>query len=395
MDLILKHGKEKKIKNNYLWIFEDEVENINLIKSNPHESDSFIFNITSSGGEFLGKAFFNPKSHIVARILTKNNEKIDKVFFKNRIKEAIERRKNLKIKSNAARLIHAEADFIPGLVVDKFGDFLVFQSRTLGIENFKHDIITSLTEIVKVSGVYERSDMESRKEEGLKIVSGEVYGRVPRYTEIEENKLKFVVDIHYGHKTGFYLDQRENRKVLKEMVNKNERVLDLFCYSGAFSIYCASKGANVIGIDYDKTAIDLAKENAKINFLSNKTKFIIGDAFEMIENIANGGEKFDVVIIDPPALTKTKKGAETVKWAFHKLMVSALKILNRNGRIVVSACAYHISLDLLLEVIRFSANDTGKKLRIVNITFQPDDHPWILQMPETLYLKTVYLEVLD
>ncbi len=390
MDLQLKKGKEKKIKNFYLWVFKDEVENFEKIKNEPAQ----IVNLKSSTGEFLGKAFFNPKSHIVARVLTRNDEKIDTKFFRKKIADAINRRKKLKIKSNAIRLIHAEADEIPGLIVDKFNNYLVLQSRIAGIENFKHEITSILSELVKVAGIYERSDMESRREEGLEINSGELYGHVPRYVEIEENGLKFLVDLHYGQKTGFYLDQRDNRKKVKDLVQKGNRVLDLFCYSGAFSIYCASAGASVIGVDSDRSATDLARENAKINNLKDKTTFLTADAFETVESMANSGEKFDIIIIDPPAMTKTKKGAEGVKWAFHKLILNSLKMLQPGGKLVVSSCAYHISLDILQEAIRFASSDTGRKLRVIDVTFQPDDHPWILQIPETLYLKTIYLEVL-
>lgn len=390
MEIVLKKGKEKKIKNFYLWIFKDEVENFEKVRKEPIQ----IVDVKSSTGEFLGKAFFNPKSHIVARILTRENEKINADFFKTRIKNAIERRKKLKIKSDAIRLIHAEADEIPGLIVDKFANYLAIQTRTAGIENFKHEIVKILTDIVKISGIYERNDMESRKEEGLEISSGELYGHVPRYVQIEENGLKFIVDLHYGQKTGFYLDQRDNRKKVKELIHKGDRVLDLFCYSGAFSIYCASAGANVIGVDSDRSATDLARENAKLNQVNDKVTFLTADAFETVEQMANSGEKFDLIIIDPPAMTKTKKGAEGVKWAFHKLILNSLKMLEPGGKLVVSSCAYHISLDILQEAIRFASNDLGKRLRVIDVTFQPEDHPWILQMPETLYLKTIYLEVL-
>ncbi len=390
MEITLKKGKEKKIKNFYLWIFRDEIENFEKLKKEPVQ----IVDVKSSDDEFLGKAFFNPKSHIVARILTRDNEKIDTNFFRKRIKEAIEKRKKLKIKSNAFRLIHAEADEIPGLIVDKFDNYLVLQIRIAGIESFKHEITTILTDLLKISGIYERSDMESRKEEGLETSSGELYGHVPRYVEIEENGLKFLVDLHYGQKTGFYLDQRDNRKKIKEMINKGDKVLDLFCYSGAFSIYCASAGASVIGVDSDRSATDLARENAKINKLSDRITFLTGDAFETVESLANSGEKFDLIIIDPPAMTKTKRGAESVKWAFHKLILNSLKMLEPGGKLMVSSCAYHVSLNMLKEAIRFASNDIGKKLRVIDVTFQPEDHPWILQMPETLYLKTIYLEVL-
>jgi len=390
MEIVLKKGKEKKIKNFYLWIFKDEVENFEKVRKEPIQ----IVDVKSSTGEFLGKAFFNPKSHIVARILTRENEKINADFFKTRIKNAIERRKKLKIKSDAIRLIHAEADEIPGLIVDKFANYLAIQTRIAGIENFKHEIVKILTDTAKISGIYERNDMESRKEEGLEISSGELYGHVPRYVQIEENGLKFIVDLHYGQKTGFYLDQRDNRKKVKELIHKGDRVLDLFCYSGAFSIYCASAGANVIGVDSDRSATDLARENAKLNQVNDKVTFLTADAFETVEQMANSAEKFDLIIIDPPAMTKTKKGAEGVKWAFHKLILNSLKMLEPGGKLVVSSCAYHISLDILQEAIRFASNDLGKRLRVIDVTFQPEDHPWILQMPETLYLKTIYLEVL-
>jgi 23S rRNA (cytosine1962-C5)-methyltransferase len=390
-ELILKEGKEKKIKNNYLWIFRDEVGNWDDVRDN----SQCIVNVKSWGGEFLGRAFFNPRSHIAARILTRGNERIDRNFFRDRILEAVNRRKRLKIRSNAMRLVHAEGDNLPGLIVDRFGDYLVIQSRIPGVESFKHEIMLALTDLIQVAGIYERSDMEMRGEEGLAPVRGEICGSVPRYVEIVENGFRFIVDIHYGQKTGFYLDQRDNRGIVRNMVRRGDRVLDLFCYTGGFSIYSAGGGAYVIGIDSDNSATDIARENAKLNKLNERTRFFTSDAFDAVKSMSDEGEKFDLIIIDPPAMAKTKKGAESARWGIYKLALASLRMLEAGGRLVISSCAYHISLDMLQEMIRFAANDVGKRLRVINITFQPEDHPWILQMPETLYLKTIYLEVLN
>jgi 23S rRNA (cytosine1962-C5)-methyltransferase len=278
---------------------------------------------------------------------------------------------------------------------------LVIQIRSLGMEVFRKEIIEILVELVQPRGIYDRSDMESRQEEGLEMTSGVIYGEVPAVTEISEHELKFKVDIAKGHKTGFYLDQRDNRQYVQSLIKPNQKSLDLYSYTGGFAIALAKAGSPVTAVDSDPEAIAMAQENARLNGVESKCHFISQDVFQFLdEQIAfqdshpDKIQKFDLVVIDPPAIAKRREGLDKLKWAYWKLLLHSLKLLNPNGYIVLSSCAYHMPVELMLEAARYASADLGLRLRIANITYQPPDHPWISQVPETLYLKTIYLQLI-
>ncbi len=395
----LKEGKDKKIRNNYLWVFRDDVST--QFKDRESIEDGSIVEVVDSENKFLAIGSYNSQSHILARILSKQNVTVDKSFFFHRIKKALQFRKTLAIPSDGIRLIHAEADLLPGLFVDQFGDHLVLQIRSLGMEKFRKDITEILIELVKPLGIYDRSDMESRQDEGLEPTSGVVYGEVPALKEIFENNMKFKIDIHKGHKTGFYLDQRDNRQRVQTLIRPNQKSLDLFSYTGGFAVALAKSGSQVTAVDSDPQAIALAKENAILNGIDSKCQFIAQDVFqfldqqiESLQSHPDKIQKYDLVVIDPPAIAKRKEGLDKLKWAYWKLLLHSLKILNPNGTIVLSCCAYHMSVELMLEAVRYASADLGLRIRIAHIAYQPPDHPWISQIPETLYLKTIYLQVM-
>ena len=396
MDTIkLKPGKDKKIRNNYLWIFRDDIAT--LFKDRQDIPDGSVVAVNSSDNHFLGIGFYNSKSHIVCRMLSKQNVRVDRDFFYHRLKKVVQFRESLRIPSDALRLVHSEADLMPGLIVDQYNKQLVMQFRTLGMDLFKKEITDILIDLTKPAGIVERSDMESRAEEGLEALSGVIYGRCDEPVQISENGVLYKADLVNGHKTGFYLDQRDNRLLVKSLAQSRGRCLDLFCYTGGFSVALACAGAQVTGIDQDEQAIQSGEVNAAINGVQDRCRFITGDVYDFLENTGKNPQSgtsgsYDMIIIDPPAIVKRKEGIDKLKWAFWKLMNDALPLLNRGGYMVVSSCAYHMSVDLLLEAARFASADNQCRLRVHTITYQPPDHPWLLQIPETLYLKTVILQ---
>lgn len=393
----LKEKKDKKIRNNYLWVFRDDVST--QFKDRETIEDGSIVEVYDADNKFLAVGTYNSKSHILVRILSKQNVTIDKLFFHHRIKKAIRFREEQKINSNARRLIHAEADLLPGLMVDQFGDYLVMQIRSLGMESFKPAIVDILAELLKPKGIYERSDMESRAEEGLEMRAGAVYGEVPPVVEITENDLKFNVDMIHGHKTGFYLDQRDNRALVRGIVQPNQKALDLFSYTGGFAVAMAKTGASVTALDLDPEVLATAERNARLNGVEKKCTFQTRDVFEFLDEQTefqkthpDKVQKYDTIVIDPPAIAKRKEGIEKLKWAYWKLLLNSLKLLNSGGTVVLSSCAYHMSTDLMREAGRYASADLGLRLRVAHTTYQPPDHPFILQIPESLYLKTIFFQ---
>lgn len=398
--LKLKPGKEKKIRNQYLWIFRDD------FATHPADQhaieDGSLVEVIDSEGHFLAVGYYNGKSHIPVRVLSRQNVKIDQAFYHRRLERAIEFRNGLHIHSNSRRLVHAEADLMPGLMVDDLDGHLVVQFRTLGMETHRADILQSLEKLLSPKSIFDRSDMESRLEEGLEQVSGILSGEVPPRVVVTEEDLKFNADILTGHKTGFYLDQRDNRKLIRSLVKPNQRGLDLFSYSGGFAMAMALSGVTVRAVDEDPGAISLMNENAALNGVEKKIEGLCGDVFDFLETESaevktrpQQVRKYDAIIIDPPALAKRKDGMDKLKWAYWKLLVQSLSLLNSGGYIVLSSCAYHMSLDLMHEAARFASADLGLRLRVVMTTFQPPDHPHILQIPETLYLKTIFFQRLN
>lgn len=395
----LKSGKEKKIRNAYPWIFRDDIAT--QFKDRGDIPNGAIVEIADAEDKFLAVGYYNALSHIVVRVLDRKNRTIDKHFFKQRIQRAFDFRTQLALSSDARRLIHAEGDRLPGLMVDQFGEYLVVQFRSLGMEKFRTEILETLVEVVKPKGIYDRSDMESREEEGLEPFSGVVYGAIPEEIVISENDLLFHVDIHHGHKTGFYLDQRENRAYVRTLVKPNQTGLDLFSYTGGFAVALAQSGVRMTAVDQDAVALEGGRANARRNNVEKRLQFIHADVFKYMEeqvalktSAPDKVKKYDVIIIDPPAIAKRKEGIEKLKWAYWKLLHQAIQLLNPGGHIVLSSCAYHMPVDLMLEAARFASADNGVSMRVVNITYQPPDHPWMLQIPETLYLKTVYFQLM-
>ncbi|MCS3920168.1 class I SAM-dependent rRNA methyltransferase [Fervidibacter sacchari] len=381
----LKAGKSKKVQKFYPLVYRDEVAEVS-----PSVEDGDLATLLDERGKFLAWGTFSAKSHVAFRVLTLQDEPVDRDFFANRLQKAFEQRKHLREITNAVRLVHAEADFLPGLIVDRYDEFAVIQVRTKGMERLRDLWFEPLLELLKPRGVYERSDMEGRKEEGLTPFKGLLYGTIPERIEIVEHGLRFLVDVERGLKTGFYLDQRDNRKLVSELVQPGEQFLDLFAYTGAFSVYAATKGAECTAIEQHKHLVELGLEQAKLNGV--KVNFRCGNVFEELPKLASEGRKFDFIVIDPPAIAKSEKQIASLRKAIHRVVSDSLRVLKPGGRMLVCTCVYHMDWSDLIETVRFAASDLNVPLRILAQTTQATDHPIRLHIPESQYLRCLLLQ---
>lgn len=384
----------KKLQNQYPWLYADEIAEI---RGDAHAGE--LVEIRDARGDFIARAFFSPTSHIAARIITYDaSEKINRAFFERRFEQALARRVHAIVNTNALRLVHGEADQLPGLVVDRFADTLVVQFRNAGVENFRKEILQALKKIFPAQGAYERSDTQARREEGLELRVGVLYGDVPNEISIFEDDVEFFVNPQAGQKTGFYLDQRDNRRLLRTMVMGSDaaqpsRVLDVFSYTGAFSLHAAKAGAHALAVDKDQVALQQLEANARRNNLSERVGARWGDAEKVLAQLVQERRSFSHIVLDPPTLAKHKNEVPPAKQLFTRLTTDALRLLEPNGILFLSTCAYHISVNDLIEVSRIAAGDVSRRASVITVTYQPTDHPWILQIPETLYLKTLVLRV--
>lgn len=384
----------KKLQNQYPWLYADEIAEI---RGDAHAGE--LVEIRDARGDFIARAFFSPTSHIAARIITYDaSEKINRAFFERRFEQALARRVHAIVNTNALRLVHGEADQLPGLVVDRFADTLVVQFRNAGVENFRKEILQALKKIFPAQGAYERSDTQARREEGLESRVGVLYGDVPNEISIFEDDVEFWVNPQAGQKTGFYLDQRDNRRLLRTMVMGSDaaqpsRVLDVFSYTGAFSLHAAKAGAHALAVDKDQVALQQLEANARRNNLSERVGARWGDAEKVLAQLVQERRSFSHIVLDPPTLAKHKNEVPPAKQLFTRLTTDALRLLEPNGVLFLSTCAYHISVNDLIEVSRIAAGDVSRRASVITVTYQPTDHPWILQIPETLYLKTLVLRV--
>lgn len=382
----LKRNEEKKVLNGYPWIFANEVQKIE-----GKDKQGSVAEIKAFDGRYVGKGFINHHSKIIVRILTTKSEEINKDFFAEKIKIADEGRRELGYNDNY-RVVFGESDNLPGLIVDKYGDKLSVQFLSLGMEVIKNDIVDILVKRFAPSTIYERSDVAIREKEGLPLKKGVIYGKDETQSVIAENGLKLIVDLENGQKTGYFLDQKENRDDLKFYV-KDKTVLDCFCNEGGFSLCAKKYGAKeVTAIDISKTAIELVEKNAKLNDLEIKTR--VADVFEALREYRKSGEKFGVIVLDPPAFTKT---ADTVKAGYKgykDINANALKLVEKGGYLVTCSCSQHLTLPLFLQMIKESVFESGVRAKLVELRTQGKDHAVCIGYDESLYLKVAVIKVL-
>ena len=387
--IILLKGKEKKIENFYPNVFKDEVKTIiGEIKTGD------IVDVVREDMKFVGRGYVTEGTSAVVRVLTTKDEKIDKKFIYDKIKVAYDNRKLLQKETNCMRVFFSEADGLPGLVIDKFDKYISIQFRNSGIEIFRQEIINAVKKYMKPKGIYERSDVQNRVHEGVEEKTGIIYGDIPNEIIMEDNGLKYTIDIENGQKTGFFLDQRDSRKFIRPYLNNKTRFLDVFSSSGGFSIAAMKEGCEkVVAIDKDSHALELCRKNYELNNFENSFDTLEGDAFMLLKTLIGRGEKYDVITLDPPSLIKRKAQIRKGRDFFFDLCDSSFKLMEKGGILGVITCAYHMGLQDLIEVTRMAASNNGKRLQVIGINYQPEDHPWILHVPETLYLKALWVKI--
>lgn len=389
--VILISGKEKKIINFYPNVFKDEVKTIvGDIKNGD------VVDVCSSDGAFVGRGYVTDSTSAFVRVLTTKDEKIDKNFILEKIRRAYKKREHLFNETNCVRAFFSEGDGVPGLIIDKFEKYVSVQFRNSGVEAFRQEIINSIKKVMKPKGIYERSDVENRTLEGVEQKTGVIFGEIPERVIMEDNGLKYNIDIIDGQKTGFFLDQRDSRKFIRKYLTKDTRFLDVFSSSGGFSMAALKEGCKkVTAIDKEPHALELCRENYALNEYTGDFVTMEGDAFLLLKTLVGRGEKFDVITLDPPSLIKRKTDIHKGRDFFFDLCDDSFKLLSDNGILGIITCAYHISLQDLIEVTRMAASKNGKLLQVIGINYQPEDHPWILHVPETLYLKALWVKVVE
>ncbi|MDI6619562.1 MAG: class I SAM-dependent rRNA methyltransferase [Clostridiales bacterium] len=387
--VIIGKGKQKMLEKGHPWVYKNEVKEI----SGDYEPGDIV-EVEDYRGKFIGKGYINPKSQILVRIMTRHrDEEIDEEFFRKRITDAWEYRKVV-TDTNACRVVYGEADFLPALIVDKFGDYLVIQTLALGMEKYKDIIVKVLNEVIKPKGIYERNDVPVRELEGLEMKKGFLSNPFDTMVKIVENGINLYVDVENGQKTGYYLDQKENRAAIKNIVN-DKKVLDCFCHTGSFSIHAGCYGArDVLGIDISEHAIEFARKNAALNNVQDICKFETANAFDKLREFYDSGEKFDVVILDPPAFTKTRAAVKSACRGYKEINLRAMKIIKSGGFLVTASCSQHVPPDLFMKIIADAGHDAKKTLRQVEYRTQAKDHPILLSSAETYYLKFLILQVI-
>ncbi|MBS6007820.1 MAG: class I SAM-dependent rRNA methyltransferase [Clostridium baratii] len=383
-----KLSKRAKAEQGRPWIYTDEIKEYDGDYQNGD-----IVEVYNHKHYFIGKGYINDASKIAIRIMTRDiNEEINEEFFKKRFKAAWDYR-NTVIDTSSCRFIFGEADFLPGLTVDKFEDYYVIQISTLGMDKYRDIIVKILVEEYCAKGVYERSDLKTREIEGLEQTKGFLTEPFDTNIQIIENGVKYIVDLENGQKTGFFLDQKENRKAIHRIC-KDKDVLDCFTHTGSFALNAGIAGAkSVLGIDVSQHAVDCATRNAEINNLQDTVKFECHNAFDVLSSWSKEGKKFDVVILDPPAFTKSRDTVSGAKRGYKEINLRGLKMVKEGGYFVTCSCSHYMSEELLKETIAQAAHDAHRTLRQIEFRTQSSDHPILWNSDESYYLKFFVFQV--
>lgn len=383
----LKRTRDSRVRSGHPWIFRSDIERVEGAFT-PGD----VAEVRSANGTFLGRAFYNPNSQISLRMLTQHDESIDGDFFLKRVREAWAYRKLL-CDTQSCRAVYAESDFLPALIVDKFSGVLVMQCLCLGMEKWKHTLTDILVQVIQPQGIYERDDVPVRRLEGMEQVTGLLYGQVPDRVEMRENGILFSVDVREGQKTGFFLDQKENRAAIAPFC-PGARVLDCFCHNGSFSLHAAKYGAqSVLGVDISQEALDVAQGNAQANGFG-QVRFEAHNCFDHLRALTEAKEQFDLVILDPPAFTKTRSAVESALRGYKEINLRGLRLVKPGGFLVTCSCSQHVHSDMFIDMFNQAARDARRKVRMVEFRTQGHDHPILPAAPETQYLKCIIAQVL-
>ncbi len=394
-NVTLKRGEGRTIKSGGMWIFDNEVQAVT-----GSFIDGDIVSVYDFDGYPMGKGFINTHSKIRIRMMTRNpNQEIDQEFLRMRVRNAWEYRKKT-VDTNSCRVVFGEADWLPGLVVDKFSDVLVVQSLALGIDQFKKEIIHHLKECmaedgIVIKGVYERSDVKVRKQEGMELYQGFLGEEFDTRVQMEENGVKYIVDVKEGQKTGFFLDQKYNRRAIHGIC-KGAKVLDCFTHTGSFALNAAIAGASsVLGVDASQSAVLQAAENAALNGMSERVTFQCADVFELLPELERKKEKFDVVILDPPAFTKSRNSIKNAVKGYREINLRGMKLVKDGGYLVTCSCSHFMDYELFTKTIQQAAANVHRRLRQVEFRTQAPDHPILWAADESYYLKFYIFQVCE
>ncbi len=372
----LRRNKERKVRNLYPWVYRDEVRKV--------EEGGVVADLYSHEGKFVARGLYSKGARIVWRFLSLEYDPIDVEFLVGRITSALSRRRE--IDSTAFRVVFSESDFLGGLVIDRYNDGVVLQVRSRGMEEMRAKVIEAVGRALSPSFIYERSDMESRRDEGLQLRKGPIMGEIPERLTIVENGVRFYVDVANGLKTGFYLDQRRSREYVASVVEEGMRILDLFSYTGGFSVYAALRGAKALAVDTKEEVLAMARKNARLNGVEVAT--LRYDAFKFLEEST---ESYDLIVADPPAISKRKSERRKLLGAIYKITYNALPRLKTPGHLYVCSCSYQATIEDMIKYVRLAAIDRGVPIHIVAVLIQPEDHPYLPQFPESLYLKCLHV----
>ena len=381
-----KRGADR-VRHGHLWIYRSDVVDVDA------EGGSVV-TVKDERGNFIGQALYSAASQIALRFLTQTNEEIDREWWRRRILDAASRR-NIPADTNAYRLIYSEGDLLPSLIVDRYDDVFVLQTLSQGTETLKQTFAEILIQEFQPRAVIERNDARVRELEGLPLIAATVYGEAPDELEILQHGLRFVVSPGAGQKTGSFLDQRENRLAARAAAQTTDagRALDCFTFNGAFALHLAGVCEEVTGIDISSDAIAAAKHNAELNNLAN-VEFREANVFDALREFESHGNRFDVIVLDPPAFAKNRASLKSAVRGYKEINLRALKLLNPGGVLITCTCSYHVSEDLFLEIVDQAARDAHRRVQVMEKRMQASDHPVLLGMPETYYLKCVIARVI-
>src|SRR3982751_3589345 len=387
-NVILKRKIAPRIANGHPWIFNNEINNIEGAVT-PGD----IVDVQFADGSFTGRGYINPQSQIAVRLLTRKKEDINDSFFYNRILKAWHYRQRTGYIENC-RLVFGEADYLPSLIIDKFNDYFSIQTMSLGMDLWKPAIVKALEQIFNPKGIYERNDVPVRELEGLPQQKGFLSAPFDTTIEINENGLRFIVDIQNGQKTGYFLDQQDNRRAIRHIV-KDADVLGAFTYTGTFEIHAAHYGAkSVLGLDISENAVKQANKNAELNGLQNIVKFETANAFDVLKQWGKDGRSYDVVMLDPPAFTKSRENIQKAIAGYKEINLRGMKLIRPGGFLVTSSCTNLVPPEMFLDIIGMAAKDARRTLRQVTYQTQSSDHPILWNVPTTKYLKFLIVQVL-
>ncbi len=391
----LKKGEGRLLKAGGMWVYDNETASI----TGEFENGDIV-TVHDYDGFPLGRGFINEHSKIRIRMMTRNaKQEIDRDFIRMRVKHAWEYRKRT-VETDSCRLVFGEADFLPGIVIDKFSDVLVVESLALGIDRMKGMILEAVTEVlagdgIRIRGIYERSDAKVREQEGMQRYKGFIGPEFDTNVQIEENGIKYIVDVQNGQKTGFFLDQKYNRRAAGRLC-RDARVLDCFTHTGSFALNAAAAGAeSVLGVDASDTGIAQAIQNAQLNGLSGRVQFVCRDVFELLPELEQQGEKFDVVILDPPAFTKSRNSVKNAVKGYREINLRAMKLVKDGGYLATCSCSHFMTQELFAQTIQQAARNVHKRLRQVEFRTQAPDHPVLWAAQESYYLKFYIFQVCE